>query len=102
MADILDIDDFKKRKLAKAEADWDQYMRRAEEFQRAGKTKFAEEMMTKAKAARVIIDKLRGPVPKREKSQFLKQMNTMHTPVSFTFDGLHGHLSGYPKPTDTP
>lgn len=61
MADILDIESYKKRKLAKAEADWLEFMDRAEEFQRMGNHKFAAEMLARAKAARSHIAKLRTP-----------------------------------------
>ncbi len=97
MAEIVDIAGFKKRKLAKTEAEWDQCMSRAEQFQKEGKLKFAEEMLAKAKVLRKELDKLRGPAPK---PQFLTQMRPQ-APVSFTFNGMNSADLGYPKKPET-
>lgn len=99
MADIVDIDDFKQRRLAKAEADWLDYMTRAEEFQNAGKTKFAAEMLEKAKAARKIIDKLRGPMVKAPDPAPYLKTSYPNSGIAFTFAGAD---LGYPKVTPTP
>lgn len=93
MSDITSIHVFKARKLAKAEADWFEYMMRAEEFQKAGKNKFAEEMLAKAKAARKIIDQLRGPMVQVPPVPYL---NTSLPNITFSFAGAD---LGYPKVT---
>ena len=100
MAEIVDIDVFKKRKLVKIEAEWNQYMTRAEQFQKEGKLKFAGEMLAKAKALRVEIDKLRGP-PKWPKAPYLKYGNhdKMLNAMTVTTSGFGGSDLGYPKTT---
>ena len=96
MAEIVDISGFKKRKLAKTEAEWDQCIARAEQFQKEGKFKFAKEMLAKAKVLRKELDKLRG------RPQFLTRMSPQTPITSFTFNGMAGVDFGYPKPPETP
>ena len=98
MAEIVDITGFKKRKLAKVEAEWDQCMTRAEQLQKDGKHKFAEEMLAKAKVLRKELDKLRGPEVKRPGTYLLKPVQRPN--VSFTFNGMAGVDYGYPKPPE--
>lgn len=102
MTDIVDIDAFKQRKLAKATAEWDQYMARAEEFKLEGKNKFADEMISKAKAVRIVIDKLRGPV-KPDPAPYLKFGNhDAMLGITVTINGLAGVDYGYPKTPERP
>ena len=101
MADIIDIAGFKKRRLAKFEAEWDQYMVRAEQFKKDGKQKFADEMLAKAKVVRQEITKLRGPEPKRPpNSPYLIQESPPD--LKFTFLGFAGVDKGHPKEPLTP
>lgn len=94
MGDITDLDEFKKRKLAQAEADWLEYLQRAGEFIDDGKNKFADEMIAKAKEVRKIIDKLRGPV---QQAPYLTK-EAPEVGISFTFSAD----MGYPKVSPTP
>lgn len=102
MSDIVDIDEFRKRKLAKAEAEWLEYLQRAGEFIDDGKNKFADEMMAKAKEARKVIDKLRGPVVKSSPTPFLKD-KAPEVGISFSFSADMGYPKvSPPSPTPTP
>lgn len=59
MNNIVTIQGFKQRRLAKAEHDFYTYMTRADELQRDGKTLFAQKMVSKAAEVRKDLIKLR-------------------------------------------
>lgn len=86
MAEVVDIEEFKARKLKRLEDEWVSYMDRASKFQDQGKHKFANEMIAKAKVLRTEIDKLRKPKAKRE--PYLKYGNHDHKMDVFTY----GHV----------
>ncbi len=66
MAEIVDIEAFKAKKLDRLVQEWTALMDRIAILQKEGKMKFADEMIRKAKALREQIDKLRGPQKKPE------------------------------------
>lgn len=100
MAEVVDIIEFKKRKLKRLEDEWAMYMDRASVFMEKGQRKFADEMIAKAKVLRKEIDKLRVPVPRKP---YLKQANAMTlASMDYTFSGLAGADLGYPKPLTPP
>lgn len=104
MADIVDFGDFKKRKLGDAVAEWEQYMSRAEQFQREGKDKFAAQMLDKAKEVRKVIDKLRGPVRAVPFLKFGNHDAMLNVVPTVTVEGRATADYGYPKssPETTP
>jgi phage shock protein A len=108
MADIVDIAEFKAKKLEQAELEFNMYMTKADELKRAGKHKFADELLAKAKEVRKTLDKLRGK-PKvatiseiRQRLANIRDRLTPHTKVNITYTGHAGIDLGYPKTTTFP
>lgn len=59
MSNVIEITDFKHKKLAEARSEFDFFMKRAEEFTREGRYKFAGEMLERAKRCRDRINRYR-------------------------------------------
>lgn len=107
MAEIVDMEEFKARKLKRLVDEWTDCMDRIAVLQKAGKDKFAEKLIAKAKVLRAEIDTLRKPrkVPEatpRTNRSFI--IPAEHVKFTFSgFDGLGGADLGFPKhPQMTP
>jgi hypothetical protein len=95
MGDVVDIEGFKARKLKRLEDEWAMYVDRAAVLKKEGKHKFAEEMLTKAKATRKEIDKLRKPKKEPVREVPLIRMPTMPVSLTYTFEGLSSADMGH-------
>jgi len=104
MGDVTQINLFRKRKLERAEIEFYELMNRAAEFEHQGKRAFANEMVSKAKDVRKVIDSLRRQVAK-DVVPYLTRENAPK--LSIHYEGLFGTAGadlGYPKnsPETTP
>jgi hypothetical protein len=95
MGEVVEIEEFKKRRLSKAEADFARYLDRADAFQREGKDKFAREMLDKAKEVRKIIDRLRKP------SKAAKTIASLYT-TGYNTTASYNYTATYPSNTFVP
>ena len=104
MGDVTQIRLFRKRKLERAEVEFYELMNRAAAFEHEGKRAFANEMVSKAKEVRKVIDSLRRQVAK-DTVPYLTRENAPK--LSIHYEGLFGNAGvdlGYPKisPETTP
>lgn len=60
MGDVVDIEQWKRKRLDTLVSQWEEYMARASDLQKEGKLTFAKEMTKKAAALRPEIDRLRN------------------------------------------
>lgn len=65
MGDVVDIEQWKRKRLDTLVCQWEQYMARASDLQKEGKLTFAKEMTKKAAELRPEIDRLRKALAKK-------------------------------------
>lgn len=100
MGEVVDIEQWKRDRLAKLEDMFAQYMDRAAALQQQGKHSFAKEMVKKAAKLRPSIDRLRKVLPKPKPKETTPFLNGNQSPMLFTFGRFD---MGYPKtPEVTP
>lgn len=90
MENLIDLQDYKARRLALLVAKFDEFMARAETFDVKGMQEMRKRMLVEAAKLRPQIDALRTPPPKPE--PFLKQASTYD--YTFTYNAN----MGWPKP----
>jgi hypothetical protein len=98
MADIVDIADFKARKLAKLTAEWDECMSMAETLNEQGKLKFARELILKAKKLRDQLNALKKPEkPKATGRPAFETIYKTDPTITYNYEGLASVDWGHPK-----
>ena len=88
MSNVIKLETYVREQLKIAEAEFNVAMEQAVAFDDAGKKKFAEQMIIRAKAARKKIDKLRARLPLIPSSKRPTPSNTAPQMARFEFTSV--------------
>jgi hypothetical protein len=96
MATVINIADFRTKKIADAKAEFDACMTRAAEMKRNGKHAFAQQLLEKAHGFLKVIEKLRGPDNTKKVTKLPTNFKNMSVGANVTINGQAGLNLGYP------